>query len=73
MPYLRYNDSYSNTYQHEFLTSEEIAKIFKVSEFSVRRWVSEGKLKGLKIGKAYRFTHNDLDDFIKKFKYNERQ
>lgn len=72
MPYLRYNDSYSNTNQHEFMTSDEIAKIFKVSEFSVRRWVAEGKLKGLKIGKAYRFTHKDIDNFINNSK-NERQ
>lgn len=41
----------------EFLTSLEVAKIFGVSDRSVRRWAVKGLLKGIKVGKQFRFEH----------------
>ena len=72
MPYLRYVTLYSNEDENLYYTSEDIAKMLKISEFTVRRWIGEGKLNGLKIGKAYRFTKDDIDNFINKFKQNEK-
>lgn len=68
MPYLKYDVLYSNADNIHYYTSEDIAIKFKVSEYTVRRWISEGRLKGLKIGKAYRFTQSDIDNFINKCK-----
>lgn len=68
MPYLRYSILYSNIDNLHYYTSKDIATKLKVSEYTVRRWIQEGKLTGLKIGKAYRFTEEDIEKFINKFK-----
>jgi len=47
------------------LTLEEVAKIMKVSQKTVYRWVAAKKLKAAKIGhKTYRVLEKDLFKFI---------
>jgi len=47
------------------LTLEEVAKIMKVSQKTVYRWVSAKKLKAAKIGhKTYRVLEKDLMKFV---------
>jgi excisionase family DNA binding protein len=47
------------------LTLEEVAKIMKVSQKTVYRWVSAKKLRAAKIGhKTYRVLEKDLMKFI---------
>jgi len=47
------------------LTLEEVAKIMKVSQKTVYRWVAAHKLRAAKIGhKTYRVLENDLEKFI---------
>lgn len=48
-----------------FLTTEEVAEIFRVSPYTVLRWVREGKLGAIKIGKGYRFTEDNILKFIR--------
>jgi excisionase family DNA binding protein len=47
------------------LTLEEVAKIMKVSQKTVYRWVASKKLRAAKIGhKTYRVLEKDLMAFI---------
>ena len=47
------------------LTLEEVAKIMKVSQKTVYRWVSAKKLRAAKIGhKTYRVLEKDLMKFV---------
>jgi excisionase family DNA binding protein len=47
------------------LTLEEVAKIMKVSQKTVYRWVASKKLRAAKIGhKTYRVLQKDLMRFI---------
>lgn len=47
------------------LTLEEVAKIMKVSQKTVYRWVAAKKLRAAKIGhKTYRVLEKDLMKFI---------
>ncbi|MCK5416691.1 helix-turn-helix domain-containing protein [Candidatus Parcubacteria bacterium] len=53
---------------NDILTVKEIAKIMKVSNRTVYRWIEEGDLKVARIGrKTYRVFERDLDKFIKKY------
>jgi excisionase family DNA binding protein len=46
-------------------TSEEVAAILKVSRRSVQRLIQRGRLKGFRLGLAYRVTAEDLVDFCR--------
>ena len=48
----------------EFLTVEEIAKILKVSDTTVRGFIRSKKLRGAKFGRDYRVRKADFDRFV---------
>ena len=51
--------------KYDILTLEEVAKIMKVSQKTVYRWVGAKKLRAAKIGhKTYRVREQDLVSFI---------
>jgi acetyl-CoA synthetase len=50
----------------EYLTVQEIAKMLKVHEQTVFRWIREGKLESVKIGSNLRITQEQLNKFIEK-------
>lgn len=43
----------------------EVAQYVRVSEFTVRRLAKEGILPAVKIGRAYRFKKEHIDEFLK--------
>lgn len=47
-----------------FLTPEEVADKLVVSPRSVRRWLREGRLKGIKVGRLWRIRERDLEVFL---------
>jgi len=47
----------------KLLTIREVAKILRVSERSVNRYIEYGKLKASKIGQ-WRIKQSDLDKFL---------
>lgn len=49
----------------KFYTVEEIAEILQLDIVTVRRYLSQGDMKGAKIGKSWRVTEEDLKEFIK--------
>jgi excisionase family DNA binding protein len=50
----------------ELLTVQEVAKHLKVDEKTVRRWIINGDLVAINLGKGYRIYRSDLDAFIEK-------
>ncbi|HEY6284956.1 MAG TPA: Clp protease N-terminal domain-containing protein [Ktedonobacteraceae bacterium] len=48
------------------LTTEEVAEFLRVDIVTVRRLVNRGELPAYRIGNEYRFTHVDLEEFIKR-------
>jgi excisionase family DNA binding protein len=49
----------------QYYTVQEVAKLLKVHEQTIFRWIREGKLQSDKIGRNQRITQKQLDNFIK--------
>ena len=47
-------------------TLDEIAAILHVTRRTVYTYVKEGKLKAVKVGKYWRVTEKNLEDFLNK-------
>ena len=50
----------------KLLTIKEVAKILRVSERSVNRYIEAGRLKASKIG-VWRIKQSDIDVFLEKY------
>lgn len=50
------------------LTVEEVAGILRIKPVIVRRWLRDGILPGLKLGRIWRIDEQDLEAFIRKAK-----
>lgn len=48
-----------------YYSPEDIAKQFNVKSDSVRKWIREGKLKAIKLGRVWRISESSLQEFIK--------
>jgi excisionase family DNA binding protein len=48
------------------LTTEDVANFLKVDVVTVRRLVSRGELAAYRVGGEFRFTENDLQDYLKR-------
>jgi excisionase family DNA binding protein len=46
-------------------TLQEVADVLKVSRQTIYNYLKAGKLKASKIGKEYRVTETQLQDFLK--------
>ncbi len=49
----------------EILTLEETAKMLRMNPVTVRGYLRDGKLRGRKIGKAWRVLESDVIAFIR--------
>ena len=52
--------------QDKMLSVEEVAGELRVNPETVRVWIRTGELVAFSIGKGYRISRTDLDDFIKR-------
>ena len=50
--------------REQYQTVKEIADLLKVNEATVRRWIKDGELRAIDIGKGWRIGGDDLDAFI---------
>lgn len=50
----------------EMLSVEDVANELKVNPETVRVWIRSGELVALSIGRGYRISRTDLDDFIRR-------
>lgn len=55
----------------EFLTTKEIAKSLKVNIITVRRWIVAGKLPATFLGKEFRISKKDFEQFLEDRKVNK--
>lgn len=47
-----------------YQTVKEVADLLKVSEVTVRRWIKDGELRAIDVGKGWRIGCDDLDAFL---------
>ena len=50
--------------QERILTAEQVAKILQVHIHTVLKYIKEGKLKGMKLGRVYRIKESDVGKFL---------
>ena len=50
---------------NSFYTVEQVAELLQVHWQTVLNYIKSSKLKALRLGKGYRITADDLEDFIK--------
>ena len=48
-----------------FLTVAEVADLLRVSSMTVYRLIEAGALRALRVGKSFRITTEDLDQFLR--------
>jgi excisionase family DNA binding protein len=48
----------------KFLTTEQVANILQVHPFTILKYIKEGKLKGIKLGRVYRIQESDMVEFL---------
>ena len=48
----------------KFLTTEQAANILQVHPFTILKYIKEGKLKGIKLGRVYRIQESDMVQFL---------
>lgn len=47
-------------------TTDEIVDLLHVTRRSIYSYIKDGKLKAVKVGKAWRVTQENLEDFLSK-------
>ena len=47
------------------LRPEEVAEILQISKRTVVRWLKEGKLGGVRVGRLWRIPQEELDRFLR--------
>ncbi|MCF7927218.1 MAG: helix-turn-helix domain-containing protein, partial [Candidatus Izimaplasma sp.] len=53
-------------------TLKDIIKITNLSERTIRRYLSDGKLEGYKMGGEWRFTKEQIDDLFSKKDFSKK-
>jgi len=48
----------------KYLTTEQVANILQVHPLTILKFIKQGKLKGVKIGRVYRIQENDVKQFL---------
>lgn len=48
----------------KFFTTEQVANILQVHPFTILKFLKEGKLKGVKLGRVYRIKESDVVSFL---------
>ncbi len=52
----------------EFYKTEELASLLQVNIMTIYRYIKAGKLKAYKIGREFRISKNDFNNFLDKVK-----
>ncbi len=54
----------------KFLTVAEVAAMMRVSKMTVYRLVHNGELPAVRVGRSFRVTEDDVDDYLRKSFYS---
>jgi excisionase family DNA binding protein len=57
----------------DILTVAEVASYLRVSETTVWRWCTSGRLPGFRIGRGWRIRKNDLNQYIHRSLLNSEE
>ena len=49
----------------EILTTQEAFKYLRVTRMTIYKLVKNGRIKGAKVGRDYRFLKSELDNFLR--------
>ena len=49
----------------KILTTKELSEYLQLTEVTIYKYVSEGKIPGMKIGSRWRFEKDRIDDLLK--------
>lgn len=48
----------------KFFTTEQVANILQVHPFTILKFIKQGKLQGIKLGRMYRIKESDVEQFL---------
>lgn len=51
--------------EREYLTTEEIAEMLKVTTKTVRNWLQSGELRGIRLKGSWRIPKSEFERFLK--------
>ncbi len=54
----------------KFLTVAEVAATMRVSKMTVYRLVHNGELPAVRVGRSFRVTEDDVNEYLRKSFYN---
>ncbi|WP_134765515.1 helix-turn-helix domain-containing protein [Nocardioides sp. 1609] len=54
----------------KFLTIAEVASLMRVSKMTVYRLVHGGDLPAVRVGRSFRVSEEDVDEYLRKSFYN---
>jgi excisionase family DNA binding protein len=54
----------------KFLTVAEVASVMRVSKMTVYRLVHNGELPAVRVGRSFRVSAEDVDDYLKNSFFN---
>lgn len=57
----------------KFYTPKQVAEILQVHQYTILKWIREGKLRALKFGRVYRTTESELRAFLGQTAHNSAQ
>lgn len=57
--------------EHTYYTVAQVAEMLKMHEKTLQRYIREGKLRAVKVGKAWRITGHDLSLFTQNHKLTD--
>ena len=49
----------------KLLTTNEVIKILRISRITLYRWIKDGKIEFVRVGKKYLFKENLIKDLLK--------
>lgn len=50
--------------EDKYFTTEQVANILQVHPFTILKFINQGKLKGIKLGRMYRLKESDVEKFL---------
>lgn len=59
----------SRKMQKKLLKTEEVAELLGIAQFTVRKYIRQGKIKAVKLGKRFLVTEEQVQDFLEQHIY----
>ncbi len=50
--------------KEKFFTTEQVANILQVHPFTILKFIKQGKLQGIKLGRVYRIKESHVEQFL---------